>query len=268
MQLLALLSSQPAPARRSRAGTRWRSRPAAAPPCLGLDADIGTLEAGKWADLCCVDLSAARRTQPLRDPVTQLVFCGGRDIVSDVWVAGRQLLVGGRIDPPGLARRGRARRCLGRATATPEGELMQYIDSKRRPRGTREIHRARAELVGSEGSVQTPARSQSAAPAVCRARGDAARQARCSMSAAAAAFCPRRWRAPAPGCSASICRRRCSTWRNCMRSRPRSPSTIGRSRPRNLAQRTARRIRFGDLHGNARARARSGRQRGGAWPRW
>jgi len=30
--------------------------------------------------------------QPLSDPVTQLVFCGERDIVSDVWVAGRQLL--------------------------------------------------------------------------------------------------------------------------------------------------------------------------------
>jgi 5-methylthioadenosine/S-adenosylhomocysteine deaminase len=28
----------------------------------------------------------------LNDPVTQLVDCGGRDLVSDVWVAGRQLL--------------------------------------------------------------------------------------------------------------------------------------------------------------------------------
>ena len=58
---------------------------------LGLDADIGTLEPGKWADLCCIDLGGPA-TQPLNDPVTQLVFCGGRDIVSDVWVAGRQLL--------------------------------------------------------------------------------------------------------------------------------------------------------------------------------
>ena len=36
-------------------------------------------------------------TQPLSDPVTQLVFCGGRDIVSDVWVAGRQLLLDGEL---------------------------------------------------------------------------------------------------------------------------------------------------------------------------
>ena len=74
---------------------------------LGLDADVGTLEPGKWADLCCVDLSGPA-TLPLRDPVTQLVFCGGRDIVSDVWVAGRQLLSDGemtRLDWPAVAAR-------------------------------------------------------------------------------------------------------------------------------------------------------------------
>ncbi len=72
---------------------------------LGLDADLGTLEAGKWADLCCADLGGPA-TQPLGDPVTQLVFCGGRDIVSDVWVAGRQLLADGeltRLDWSGAA---------------------------------------------------------------------------------------------------------------------------------------------------------------------
>ena len=63
---------------------------------LGLESEVGTLEAGKWADLCCVDLSRPG-TQPLRDPVAQLVFGGGRDIVSDVWVAGRQLLSGGEL---------------------------------------------------------------------------------------------------------------------------------------------------------------------------
>jgi 5-methylthioadenosine/S-adenosylhomocysteine deaminase len=63
---------------------------------LGLDTDLGTLEPGKWADLCCVDL-AGPATQPLGDPVKQLVFCGGRDIVSDVWVAGRQLVSEGEL---------------------------------------------------------------------------------------------------------------------------------------------------------------------------
>jgi 5-methylthioadenosine/S-adenosylhomocysteine deaminase len=74
---------------------------------LGLDAEIGTLEAGKWADLCCVDLGTPAM-QPPFDPLRQLVFCGGRDLVSDVWVAGRQLLSEGqftRLDWPGLAAR-------------------------------------------------------------------------------------------------------------------------------------------------------------------
>jgi 5-methylthioadenosine/S-adenosylhomocysteine deaminase len=57
---------------------------------------VGTLEPGKWADLCCVD-TGGPAMQPLRDPVAQLVFCGGRDIVNDVWVAGRQLLADGEL---------------------------------------------------------------------------------------------------------------------------------------------------------------------------
>ena len=63
---------------------------------LGLDGEVGTLETGKWADLCCADLSRPG-TQPIGDPVAQLVFGGGRDVVSDVWVAGRQLLSGGEL---------------------------------------------------------------------------------------------------------------------------------------------------------------------------
>ena len=77
---------------------------------LGLDAQIGTLEAGKWADLCCVDLSHPA-TQPVSDVVRQLVGNCGRDLVSDVWVAGRQLLNEGsftRLDWAGLAARIRA----------------------------------------------------------------------------------------------------------------------------------------------------------------
>ena len=63
---------------------------------LGLENDIGTLESGKWADLCCIDLSGPG-TQPLTDPIAQSVLGGGRDLVSDVWVAGRQLLSGGEL---------------------------------------------------------------------------------------------------------------------------------------------------------------------------
>jgi 5-methylthioadenosine/S-adenosylhomocysteine deaminase len=63
---------------------------------LGLDTEIGTLEAGKWADLCSVDLSGPS-TQPILDPLRHVVHTGGRDLVSDVWVAGRQLLCKGRF---------------------------------------------------------------------------------------------------------------------------------------------------------------------------
>jgi 5-methylthioadenosine/S-adenosylhomocysteine deaminase len=58
---------------------------------LGLGDRIGSLAAGKEADVICVDLSAAA-TQPVYDPVSQLVYATSRDQVSDVWVAGRQLL--------------------------------------------------------------------------------------------------------------------------------------------------------------------------------
>jgi 5-methylthioadenosine/S-adenosylhomocysteine deaminase len=86
---------------------------------LGLDADVGTLEPGKWADLCCVDLGGPG-IQPLGDPVTQLVFCGGRDIVSDVWVAGRQLLSDGELTR--LDWRGAAQRAGARATQLNTGD--------------------------------------------------------------------------------------------------------------------------------------------------
>jgi 5-methylthioadenosine/S-adenosylhomocysteine deaminase len=108
MQLLAFAAhAAPAPL------TAWDALAAATrggAAVLGLDADVGTLETGKWADLCCVDLGGPA-TQPIADPVSQLVFCGGRDIVSDVWVAGRHLLAAGettRLDLAGAIQRANA----------------------------------------------------------------------------------------------------------------------------------------------------------------
>src|SRR4029077_7169787 len=68
MRLLALQSASP-----------WDALAAATlggAPRAATDADTGTLACGKWADLCCIDLGGPA-TQPLHDPVTQLVFCGG-----------------------------------------------------------------------------------------------------------------------------------------------------------------------------------------------
>ncbi|HSH28843.1 MAG TPA: TRZ/ATZ family hydrolase [Thiohalobacter sp.] len=58
---------------------------------LGLGAETGSLEAGKWADIAAVDL-AALETQPVYHPISQLVYAAGRHQVTDVWVAGRHLL--------------------------------------------------------------------------------------------------------------------------------------------------------------------------------
>jgi 5-methylthioadenosine/S-adenosylhomocysteine deaminase len=58
---------------------------------LGLADETGSLESGKWADITAVDLGTLE-TQPLYDPVSQLVYAAGREQVSDVWVAGQHLL--------------------------------------------------------------------------------------------------------------------------------------------------------------------------------
>jgi 5-methylthioadenosine/S-adenosylhomocysteine deaminase len=63
---------------------------------LGLSEVIGSLVAGKWADLACIDLARAH-TQPVYDPAAQILFAASRDQVSDVWVAGRQLLQDGQL---------------------------------------------------------------------------------------------------------------------------------------------------------------------------
>jgi 5-methylthioadenosine/S-adenosylhomocysteine deaminase len=62
---------------------------------LGLGDRIGSLLPGKEADLICVDLSRPA-SQPVHSPISQLVYATSRDQVTDVWVAGRQLLNGGQ----------------------------------------------------------------------------------------------------------------------------------------------------------------------------
>ncbi len=58
---------------------------------LGLDALIGSIKTGKAADLVAIDLSATP-TQPLYDPISQIVYAAGREQVTDVWVNGRRLV--------------------------------------------------------------------------------------------------------------------------------------------------------------------------------
>ena len=113
LKLLALFSVSGG--QESQALAAWEALAGAtrgAAATLGLEQEIGTLERGKWADICCIDLQSPamqwQRDEPAEDLTRQLVFNGGRDTVSDVWVAGRHLLDGGsftRLDWPALQAR-------------------------------------------------------------------------------------------------------------------------------------------------------------------
>ena len=58
---------------------------------LGREADIGSLEPGKQADMMALNLNHVS-TQPLYNVISQVVYASGRDQVSHVWVAGQCLL--------------------------------------------------------------------------------------------------------------------------------------------------------------------------------
>src|SRR5690625_1147385 len=58
---------------------------------LGLDDRIGSLVAGKAADVVAVDMNGID-SEPIFNPLSQLVYAGNRNQVSDVWIAGRHLL--------------------------------------------------------------------------------------------------------------------------------------------------------------------------------
>lgn len=63
---------------------------------LGLGDRIGSIEAGKKADLIAIDLQAPE-TQPLHHVISQVVYAASSRHVSDVWVNGRQLLKSGEL---------------------------------------------------------------------------------------------------------------------------------------------------------------------------
>ncbi len=63
---------------------------------LGLAAEIGSIKVGKWADLACIDLNRLH-SQPVYDPVSQLIYTARADQVTDVWIAGRHQLDNGKL---------------------------------------------------------------------------------------------------------------------------------------------------------------------------
>ncbi|MBN1378416.1 MAG: TRZ/ATZ family hydrolase [Gammaproteobacteria bacterium] len=61
---------------------------------LGLADNLGSLQAGKAADIVAIDLNALK-TQPVYDPVSQIVYSADSTQVSDVWIAGKRVLHNG-----------------------------------------------------------------------------------------------------------------------------------------------------------------------------
>ena len=63
---------------------------------LGLDADVGSIEVGKYADLAVLDLRRAHAFGP-DDVYTQLVYSARAADVRHVFIGGRQVVVDGRL---------------------------------------------------------------------------------------------------------------------------------------------------------------------------
>jgi 5-methylthioadenosine/S-adenosylhomocysteine deaminase len=71
---------------------------------LGLEANVGSLLPGKWADLCAIKLDDWI-TQPCHDPASHVVNVVGREQVSHVWVGGKLRIRDGNpvgVSPPDL----------------------------------------------------------------------------------------------------------------------------------------------------------------------
>ena len=111
-------------ARDAGACRRWNWRPGAAPRRSGLGDRIGSLEAGKQADLITVTMDGARQT-PMFDPISHLVYVSRGDDVRTTIVAGRVLMRDGQRahaadatdvlrDARAMAERVRRRRGAGR----------------------------------------------------------------------------------------------------------------------------------------------------------
>lgn len=58
---------------------------------LGISDKVGSLEIGKQADVISIDLSGIE-SQPVYDPISQIIYSASRNQITNTWVAGKRLL--------------------------------------------------------------------------------------------------------------------------------------------------------------------------------
>lgn len=70
---------------------------------LGMEDSIGSLEIGKSADICAIDLTGMQH-QPVYNALSQIIYGNTSNSVSNVWVGGQQLVKNARLhtmsEPP------------------------------------------------------------------------------------------------------------------------------------------------------------------------
>jgi 5-methylthioadenosine/S-adenosylhomocysteine deaminase len=64
---------------------------------LGMNAHVGSIEIGKFADLTCIDLATLACQPAARRPADAIVFGATRDQVTDVWTSGRAAVSDGHL---------------------------------------------------------------------------------------------------------------------------------------------------------------------------
>jgi len=92
--LLAKVSSKDASALPAASALRMATLEGAR--TLGLEECTGSIEIGKWADLVCIDLMYLN-SQPVYDPLSQIVYTVQPNQITDVWVGGRVQVENGEL---------------------------------------------------------------------------------------------------------------------------------------------------------------------------
>lgn len=64
---------------------------------LGMEEHIGSIEAGKQADFCAMNL-AAPQTQPVHNLFSQIVYAASSNQFTDVWIAGKRVMMAGELE--------------------------------------------------------------------------------------------------------------------------------------------------------------------------